>query len=207
VYADYNYILEDKMSKEQPTVGKIEQLTDRPPSITPIVYKVVAVYDYEKLKKQLDAATNELAYIKASVGAVGQQSASEAVDRMVQKYKYEHGDVRPTLNSDFIWIFNQLQSQANQTAKAKGWWDKPREDGTLIALCHAELSELLEYLRHGNPPSDHIPEFSGAEEEMADVLIRLMDLAAHHGWDIAGALVAKMEFNQGRAYKHGGKAF
>jgi hypothetical protein len=60
VYADYNYILEDKMSKEQPTVGKIEQLTDRPPSITPIVYKVVAVYDYEKLKKQLDPLHQQL---------------------------------------------------------------------------------------------------------------------------------------------------
>lgn len=114
---------------------------------------------------------------------------------------------KPTLHSDLIDTFNQLQSQASQIAKSKGWWDKPREDGTLIALCHAELSELLEYLRHGNPPSDHIPEFSGAEEEAADVLIRLMDLAAHHGWNIAGALVAKMEFNQGRAYKHGGKAF
>ncbi len=109
--------------------------------------------------------------------------------------------------SNFVQEFNRLQNQANAIAVAKGWWKEPREDGTLIALMHAELSEALEYLRHDNPPSDHIPEFSGVEEEFADVIIRIMDLAGRHGWRVGEAIVAKMVFNNGREYKHGGKGF
>jgi NTP pyrophosphatase (non-canonical NTP hydrolase) len=107
----------------------------------------------------------------------------------------------------FVSAFNDVMSDVFVTACAKGWHDKPREVGTEIALVHSELSELLEGLRHGNPPSEHIPEFSAAEEEVADVVIRLLDMSKKHGWRIAEAIVAKAEFNRGREHKHGGKAF
>jgi NTP pyrophosphatase (non-canonical NTP hydrolase) len=88
-------------------------------------------------------------------------------------------------------------------AVSKGWWDEPRNNGELIALVHSELSEALEGLRHGNPPSEHIPEFSAAEEEMADAVIRIADMCAARGWDLQGAIESKMEFNKGRPRKHG----
>ena len=47
-----------------------------------------------------------------------------------------------------------------------------------------ELSEALEGLRHGNPPSDHIPQFSSVEEEFADVIIRIMDHARARGFRV-----------------------
>ena len=77
----------------------------------------------------------------------------------------------------FIESFNETMGFVHDTAKAHGWHDEPHEDGTFIALIHAELSEALEGLRHGNPPSEHIPEFTALEEELADVVIRCMDYA------------------------------
>jgi NTP pyrophosphatase (non-canonical NTP hydrolase) len=83
---------------------------------------------------------------------------------------------------------------------------REHNDGELIALMHSELSEALEGHRHGNPPSDHIPEFSALEEEMADVIIRIMDYSEKRKLNVAVAIIAKLAFNAGRGSKHGGKA-
>lgn len=72
---------------------------------------------------------------------------------------------------------------------------------------HSELSEALEALRHGNPPDNHIPEFSGVEAEYADTIIRIMDMAAAKGYRVAEALIAKVEYNKTRPYMHGNKKF
>jgi NTP pyrophosphatase (non-canonical NTP hydrolase) len=103
----------------------------------------------------------------------------------------------------FKWYWNDIQKHIHATAKSKGWWDKERNDGEMIALIHSELSEALEALRHGNPPDDKIPEFSGLEAELADAVIRIMDYAGGRGLDVAGALVKKIEFNETRERKHG----
>lgn len=100
-----------------------------------------------------------------------------------------------------------FMSESNRIAREKGWWDTERSDGELIALMHSELSEALEALRHGNPPSEHIPKFSGLEEELADLLIRVFDYAGHRKLRLPEALAAKMDFNEGREYRHGGKRF
>jgi NTP pyrophosphatase (non-canonical NTP hydrolase) len=102
---------------------------------------------------------------------------------------------------------DRLAKLVHGNARAKGFWDGPRNDGEAVALIHSEASELLEGLRHGNPPSDHIPEFSAVEEELADIVIRCLDFAAGRGHRIGAALIAKHRFNTGREYKHGGKAF
>lgn len=103
--------------------------------------------------------------------------------------------------------FSEAAKRVHATAREKGWWEADRNEGELIALMHAELSEALEGLRAGNPPSDHIPEFSAVEEEFADVIIRIMDHAAARGYRVGEALEAKLVFNAGRPRKHGGKAF
>jgi NTP pyrophosphatase (non-canonical NTP hydrolase) len=105
--------------------------------------------------------------------------------------------------------FDMIQSAAYATARSKGWWPEQLDvnHGEQLALMHSELSEGLEYLRHGNGPSDHIPAFSGLEEELADVIIRIMSYAGRTNLKVSEAVLAKMEFNAGRPHKHGGKAF
>jgi NTP pyrophosphatase (non-canonical NTP hydrolase) len=77
-----------------------------------------------------------------------------------------------------------------------------RNDGEMIALWHSELSEALEALRHGNPTSDVIDGFTQVEEELADLIIRIMDTAYARKWRLGEAIVAKMAFNETRPYKH-----
>jgi len=101
----------------------------------------------------------------------------------------------------------EFQRQVHQTAKEKGWWDTPREDGTLIALMHSELSEALEALRKGNPMDEHCPDYWSASVELADVIIRILDFAEWHDYDVIGAMLAKAEYNKGRSHKHGNKAY
>ena len=98
----------------------------------------------------------------------------------------------------FASLFDTASSYVHIWAKGKGFWDEERNDGEMIALCHSELSELLEGLRHDNPRSEHIPNFYSSEEEVADLIIRLMDLSSAKGWRIGKAIIAKMKFNETR---------
>jgi hypothetical protein len=79
--------------------------------------------------------------------------------------------------------------------------------GEKIALMHSELSEAFEAHRHTPPgaefPSDHISGFTGEEEEMADEVIRVFDVSRQRNLRLADAILAKMDFNATRPYKHG----
>jgi hypothetical protein len=105
--------------------------------------------------------------------------------------------------------WNNVAIDAHTTAVKNGFWDdreNPKKKSELIALMHSELSEALESSRHGNPPDDKIPLYSGLEAELADTLIRIADFEQGYGLDVWGAVLAKLEFNKTRPFKHG-KAF
>ena len=99
-----------------------------------------------------------------------------------------------------------IQRLIHETAKEKGWWDKPRSVGDCIALMHSELSEALEEHRNGNDRiriENDKPE--GLPIELADVIIRILDFAERHDIDMEDAITKKMNYNASRPYRHGGK--
>ena len=99
-------------------------------------------------------------------------------------------------------VLVSLQSEIYETAKKKGWWDTPRSFAECIALVHSELSEALEAVRTGDEKDEHCPRFGNAEVELADAIIRILDLAARGGMDVPRAMLAKMKYNETREYRH-----
>lgn len=103
----------------------------------------------------------------------------------------------------FLLSFAQAQSEAHKNAVDKGFWGGQINMGERLALIHSEVSEALEAARKGNPPDSKIPEFNSVTAELADVIIRVMDLAGGLDLSLAAAILAKMEHNKGRGYRHG----
>ena len=79
----------------------------------------------------------------------------------------------------------------------KGFWDDTKH--LLICqkllLVHDEVSEAVRELRKDNIP--------GMLEELADVYLRLQDLAGFLNFDLLAKAEEKHEFNKTRPHKHG----
>ena len=106
---------------------------------------------------------------------------------------------------------SELQKEAHAIAKEKGWHDEPRSVGDLIALCHSELSEALEFFRKHKRTIDILPREPGEPQEgfdveLADCVIRIADMAELLGIDLEGCIQVKMAYNKTRPHRHGGKA-
>ena len=113
------------------------------------------------------------------------------------------------MKARFTVHYDVVAENAVRIALDHGWVvkDTPEDKGLKIALMHSELSEALEAVRNGNPQSEKIPEFTLLEEELADVVLRIMNFGGQLKLRIAEAIVAKDEYNSNRPYKHGGKQF
>jgi NTP pyrophosphatase (non-canonical NTP hydrolase) len=107
--------------------------------------------------------------------------------------------------AEFIESYNRVAAEIHTRMVDKGFWGQTvqRNSAEALMLMVTELAEACEGFRHGDPPSDKIPEFTSSEEELADTIIRIMDFGAGTGLRVAEALVRKMQYNQTRPAKHG----
>lgn len=110
---------------------------------------------------------------------------------------------------------NEIKKKIHQCALEKGWWDvypSERSIGDQFSNFHSEISEAWEEWRNGRRMDEIYfsakngkkkPE--GVPIELADCIIRILDTCDACGIDIAKAIEIKMEYNQTREYRHGGK--
>ncbi len=118
-----------------------------------------------------------------------------------------------------------LQAVCYGRAVVSGWWIDPLMGvpfdhatikamvPTKLMLTVSELSEAMEAHRKGLMDS-HIPHRNGVEVELADAVIRIMDLAGALGLDVGAAIAEKLDYNAKRAdhkmenrLQPGGKAY
>tara|TARA_R100000541_G_C1863148_1_gene79588 strand:+ start:35 stop:466 length:432 start_codon:yes stop_codon:yes gene_type:complete len=120
-------------------------------------------------------------------------------------------------------MINELAKEAHQNARNKGFFDSEKNIGEMLCLIHSEVSEALEADRKGIYSLVEMKALNGwkdndsfkthfietvkdtFEDELADVMIRVMDLAAFKGVNLEEHIKAKMRFNSLREHKHGKK--
>ena len=130
---------------------------------------------------------------------------------------------------------HQRVSERGPRKRRRSWVvGKPPTLPEALCLIHAELSEALEEYREGNPLiygtcalAAEDCKFSGVCDrvgrpgegegidgpckpegiavELADVILRTLDLMAALGVDVDAVVMAKHKYNLGREYRHGGK--
>lgn len=103
-----------------------------------------------------------------------------------------------------------IMERVHKTAVEHGWWENEnRNFGELMMLSVTELAEAFEEYRNGRGLAEIYFGEGGKPEgvpvEIADVFIRLMDNCEKYGIPLAQALILKMNYNDSRPYRHGGK--
>lgn len=118
---------------------------------------------------------------------------------------------------------NALATDAYEQAEKSGFHDKPIELGTRLMLIASELAEVLEADREdrygSHDDAKAVRGFHGHDyerrynevvkgtvpDELADVLIRTLELCALLNIDVDMRVAMKMRYNALREHKHGKK--
>jgi len=99
---------------------------------------------------------------------------------------------------------NTKATDIHQRNVDAGWWTdlttgqrKDRNVGELLMLVVSEVAEAMEGHRK-SLPDDKLPHRSMFEVELADVFIRIFDIAGAHKLDLDGAVREKLAYNAQR---------
>lgn len=104
----------------------------------------------------------------------------------------------------FVQGWEALTDETYRINVEKGFFAGPVRMGDQCMLIASEVAEAYEAWRK-DLNDDKLTHRLGLEVELADAVIRIMNLGRHLGLDVATALVEKSRYNATRPYMHGGK--
>ena len=96
---------------------------------------------------------------------------------------------------------SKLQEKLHKSSSDAGWWINGTVDDQVpvkLLLIHSEVSEAMEGHRK-SLKDDHLPHRDMMEVELADALIRILDLAGACGYDLEATIEEKDTYNAQRA--------
>lgn len=104
-----------------------------------------------------------------------------------------------------MWL---IQKEVHDVAVEKGWWEGAEENivPEKLMLIVSEVAEALEEYRKNKMEmyyNGDKPEGFGVE--LADAIIRILDLSQWLGLDMEDLVTAKHTYNKSRSWRHGGK--
>ena len=125
--------------------------------------------------------------------------------------KTSPGTITASQTDELTHALKFLQARIVANNIEKGWRindGRRRNFGELCMLIDSETAEAFECFRNGEPLLHYAdngkPE--GMASELADIIIRVLDVADEYDAPVIQALFEKHAFNLTRAYRHGGKA-
>lgn len=164
--------------------------------------RVAATRKIEVTEVPTSVADGILKNAAGSTAEFTQQTSREAAQQ-ARNFTIDTGGAKFVIGTGL----SSLQHWITEWAIGKGWLvpSQPRELLHQLMLVVSELSEACEAHREGNPKCTrpNMGEFSHVEEELADAVIRILQIAGEHNFRVADAIIAKMEFNETRPMKHG----
>lgn len=108
-------------------------------------------------------------------------------------YEAHKNAIQHGFYDDYMELANELKSSESAVAM------KAAERDFILAQLAKICSEVGECVEVVQKKVD----YDGLAEELSDIVIRTMDLAAFIGYDIGTHIALKMKKNESRPYKHG----
>ena len=120
----------------------------------------------------------------------------------------------------------KLQEEIHRIADDHGFWSDYRDLRKLVGeyggllgvqedapelmiqlsramLMVSEISEAVEARRNHDAKDDKLPQYSGFTVELADCIIRILDMAEQFNLPVIEAILDKSDYNKSRPFMHG----